>query len=71
MTIASGHDYTTDDMVGIGTSALIFTCSMDNNTTNKTYPRSTDPIISIGNTAITATTDTTFTVNVGASPSIL
>ena len=67
LTIASGHDYTTD-ILGIGTSALIFTCSMDNNTTNKTYPRSTDPIISIGNTAITATTDTTFTVNVGASP---
>ena len=68
LTIGTGHTYTTDNLVGIGTSALIFTCSMDNNSSQKNYPRSTDPIISIGNTAITATTDTTFTVNVGASP---
>ena len=68
LTVGTGHTYTTDNLVGIGTSALIFTCSMDNNSSQKTYPRSTDPIISIGNTAITATTDTTFTVNVGASP---
>tara|TARA_R100001594_G_scaffold439_2_gene1654 strand:+ start:3602 stop:17350 length:13749 start_codon:yes stop_codon:yes gene_type:complete len=68
LTVGSGHTYTTDNTVGIATSALIFTCAMDNDATNKTYPRSTDPIIALGTTAITATTSTTFTVNVGASP---
>ena len=67
LTVGSGHTYTTSDTVGIGTSALIFTCSMDDNATDHTYPRSTDPIIGV-NTSITAVTDSTITVNVGASP---
>ena len=67
LTVGSGHTYTTSDTVGIGTSALIFSCSMDNNATDHTYPRSTDPIIGV-NTSITAVTASTITVNVGASP---
>ena len=67
LTVGSGHTYTTSDTVGIGTSALVFTCSMDNNASEKNYPRSTDPVIGV-NTAITETTDSTITVNVGASP---
>ena len=41
---------------------------MDQNTSEHTYPRSTDPVVGLSNTAITATTDSTITVNVGASP---
>ena len=67
LTVGSGHTYTTSDTVGIGTSALIFTCSMDDNATQHDYPRSTDPVIGI-NTAITSIGDSTITVNVGASP---
>ncbi|MFL0774193.1 MAG: beta strand repeat-containing protein, partial [Prochlorococcus sp.] len=69
LTVGSGHTFTTSDTVGIGTSALIFTCSMDNNATNHNYPRSTDPVIGV-NTAITAITDSTITVNVGAADTV-
>ena len=68
LTVGSGHTYTTNNTLGIGTNALIFTCSMDNNTSNHAYPRPSDPIISMGTTAITAVTDNTITVNIGASP---
>ena len=34
----------TDDYVKIADNAITFTCAQDNNATNHSYPRSTDPI---------------------------
>ena len=69
LTVGSGHTYTTSDTVGIGTSALVFTCALDDNSTTHSYPRATDPVAGV-NTAITAITDSTITVNVGTSKSV-
>ena len=58
------HGLNTDDTVTIANNSLTFTCSLDNYTDEKTYPRSTDPISGI-TTAVIRVSDTTFTVNVG------
>ena len=65
LTIES-HSYNTNNTIGIGTHALIFTCSMDGNVSDHYYPRPSDPIIGV-TTAITAVTSDTITVNVGVS----
>ena len=58
------HSYTTSDTITIAANSLTFTCTKDNNATNHSYPRVTDP--SYGATlAITAVTGDTITVNVG------
>ena len=65
LTIGS-HSHTTSDTVTIAANSLTFTCTKDNNATNHTYPRVTDP--SYGKTlAITAVTGDTITVNVGVA----
>ena len=61
------HSLTTSNTVTIADDGVVFTCAQDNNTSNKAYPRSTDPA-SGSALAITATTSTTITVNVGAVP---
>ena len=61
------HSLTTSNTVTIADNGVVFTCAQDNNTSNKAYPRSTDPASSSA-LAITATTSTTITVNVGAVP---
>ena len=61
------HTLTTSNTVLIADDGVVFTCAQDNNTSNKAYPRSTDPQ-SGQNIAITAVTATTITVNVGAVP---
>ena len=63
LTIGS-HSYTTSDTLTIGANKLSFTCSLDNNATSHTYPRTTDPAYGTA-LAITAVTGTTVTVNVG------
>tara|TARA_B100000700_G_scaffold126444_2_gene141578 strand:- start:8009 stop:22378 length:14370 start_codon:yes stop_codon:yes gene_type:complete len=68
LTVGAGHTYTTDDTVGFSTNAIVFTCSLDGNTSAHAYPRSSDPITGMGVTAITGVGDTTITVNVGSSP---
>ena len=65
----SSHGLTTSDKVGIVTNSLTFTCDMDSNATNHTYPRILDPVAGIM-TGIGATTANTFTVNVGKSPAV-
>ena len=45
---------------------VVFTCAQDNNTSNKAYPRSTDPASVLCN--ISAVSATTITINVGAVP---
>ena len=52
--------------VGIATNSLTFTCDLDNNIAQKTYPRTTDPYHNT-TLGIRTTTTNTFTVNVGSS----
>ena len=61
------HSLTTSDSVTIADEGVVFTCASDNNTNNYAYPRATDPASGTAR-AITATTSTTITVNVGAVP---
>ena len=54
-----------NDVVGITTNALTFTCEQDKHSSNHTYPRPTDHVAGIM-TAVTAVADAnTFTVNIG------
>ena len=69
LTIPS-HSYNTTQSIGIDTGALTFSCSQDRNATDHSYPRTSDPIVGLGTTAIIATTRNTITVNVGASPKV-
>ena len=66
LTIGS-HSLTTSDRIGIKTGGIKFTCQMDGNTAEKSYPRATDPAANAV-LPITAVGATTITVNVGASP---
>ena len=59
------HTLTTSNKVTITDGGVTFTCAQDGNTANKSYPRATDPSSGVALT-ITAETDTTITVNVGA-----
>ena len=61
------HSLELNDYVTITDNSLTFTCAQDSNGSNHTYPRSTDPA-SGRRLFIHATTATTITVNVGASP---
>jgi len=63
LTIGS-HSYTTSNTITIKPNSLTFTCAKDNNATNHTYPRVTDPAYG-ATLAISAETATTITVNVG------
>ena len=58
------HGLTTSNKVAIANDTLTFQCSRDGYRSNKTYPRSTDPVSGIA-TAITAKTDDTIAINVG------
>ena len=57
------HSLTPNTSIKIATNSLGFTCDVDNNTSTKTYPRSSDPY---NDTAIKieSVTDTTITVQV-------
>ena len=61
------HTLTTSNTVTIADDGVVFTCAQDNNTSQKAYPRSTDPASGTARN-ITAVTGTTITVNVGAVP---
>jgi len=61
------HPYTVDDTATVDANAVTFTCGMDGNTTNHSYPRLTDPVSGIA-TAIVGTSQHTITLNVGKSP---
>ena len=65
----ANHGLSNGDRVKIADNALTFTCLMDGNTANKTYPRTTDPV-SGQYIEITASTTDSITVNVGASPEV-
>ena len=63
---SNGHTFTTNDSIRIKTNSLVFTCTMDGDATNHSYPRITDPAAN-ANLPITATTTNTFTVFVGTT----
>ena len=67
MTLA-GHSLSTSDKVTIADNAFTFTCTMNNNASQKTYPRPGKDPARGQQLAITGTTTDTFTVNVGESP---
>ena len=62
------HPLTVGHNVEITQDSIVFTCSQDGNTTNHSYPRSTDPAKQSVFVKIIAKTSTTITVNVGKSP---
>ena len=67
MTLA-GHSLSTSDKVTIADNAFTFTCTMNNNASQKTYPRPGKDPARGQQLPITGTTTDTFTVNVGESP---
>ena len=60
----ANHDLSVGDYITIATDSLTFTCDLDGNATQHTYPRATDPAAG-QYIEITAATDDTITVNVG------
>ena len=69
VTTSTSHQLSNGDTVGLTTGAFIFKCSQDNFFKEKAYPRTTDPAhfgSSSDALTVTALTDTTFTVGVGA-----
>ena len=67
MTITSpGHGLFTGSHIRITDNSFVFTCSQDDNATQHTYPRSTDPISGVG-VSIGATTLDTFEIEVGVT----
>ena len=60
------HTLSQGTNIKIADNSLTFTCVMDGNSSNKTYPRTTDPV-SGEPVEIIGTTATTITVNVGPS----
>ena len=66
MTIGT-HSLVVGQKVIIKGSSIVFTCATDNNATTHAYPRVTDPAYNTP-VAITSTTATAITVNVGVSP---
>ena len=68
MYFGSPHGVTTSNQVSLDDNGFTFKCAMDGYTANKTYPRAGSDPISGQNTAVTATTATSFTINVGTSP---
>ena len=65
-----GHGAIVGAAVSFAIGSITFSCEMDGNTSNKAYPRSTDPIVAIGSTVITSSTNNTITVNVGTSKTV-
>ena len=65
-----GHGLNTGNTIGIATSAITFSCAMDQHNTDHAYPRANDPIADDSSIAITGFTTTTITVNVGTTPTV-
>ena len=66
LSFASAHGMSTNDTITLDNDSIIFTCDADNHQTTHPYPRSTDPIAGV-TTAVTVTSTTAFTINVGQS----
>ncbi|AGH26529.1 hypothetical protein CPPG_00213 [Cyanophage P-RSM1] len=64
---SNGHNLQTGDRIQLADNSLTFTCTMDSNATNHTYPRPNDPAAQ-GWLEVTRVDANNFTMNVGASP---
>ena len=64
------HGLTTNDRISITPNSMNFTCSMDGNSTEHSYPRKSDPVAAAVIPVATINNSDTFTVNVGASPTV-
>ena len=67
LTMAS-HGLSSSNKISIAQDALTFTCGMDSNSTNHTYPRVGDPAFKNALLSITDLTTDTVKVNVGTTP---
>ena len=67
LTFGSAHNMSTGNTITLDNNSLTFTCDKDNHATNHTYPRTTDPA-SGATLAVTVTSTTAFTIDVGTSP---
>tara|TARA_B100000035_G_scaffold315003_1_gene333426 strand:+ start:7241 stop:27043 length:19803 start_codon:yes stop_codon:yes gene_type:complete len=65
---STGHGLSAGNMIQIATDSLTFTCTMDSNATQHTYPRATDPISGKWVEVLSVVDADTFTINVGMSP---
>ncbi len=69
LTIGS-HSITAGRFVTIAANSLTFNCTMDSGSSNKTYPRESDPYYNKPLEVTSVVANTSITVNVGASPEI-
>ena len=67
---SKNHGLTTSDRIRISPNSLNFTCSMDENSTEHSYPRKSDPVSAAVIPVATVTDPDTFIVNVGTSPTV-
>ena len=67
LTVGASHGLTTSDSVFVKPGSLSFNCTMDGNTSTKTYPRASDPYYG-KSIPVKATGADTITLNVGQSP---
>ena len=65
MTVGSGHGVTTNNVVRLAPESFTFTCAMDGNKTEHVLPQAGQ--LAYNNARAVTATDTTITINVGAS----
>ena len=68
LSFSSAHNLDIGNAVTIANYGITFTCDADNYATTHPYPRPTDPIAGIAVTVLDVPTTTSFTINVGKSP---
>jgi len=68
LTIGTGHGIDIDEGLVINQDSLTFTCTMDGNQSQKTYPRFGKDYWNGRSLPTVAVSDTTVTVNIGTSP---
>ena len=66
---SNSHGLSNGDRIKLADNSLTFTCTMDGNTAQKTYPRANDPA-SQGWLEVSNVATNTFEVNVGKSPTV-
>tara|TARA_S200000501_G_scaffold20363_1_gene18101 strand:- start:21595 stop:34593 length:12999 start_codon:yes stop_codon:yes gene_type:complete len=68
LSFSSAHNLSIGDAVTVANYGITFTCDADNHATTHPYPRPTDPISGISVPVLDVPTTTSFTINVGPSP---
>ena len=68
LTFGGNHNMSSSDTITLDNNSLFFKCARDNYATTHSYPRSGSDSISGVTTAVTVTSPTSFTINVGTTP---